>query len=79
MYSTSSRHKIVTNLSTEAELVALSDCVVQGILLRKFLIKQGFTMGPVEASQQDNMFTIPLIYLGPSALGTFAISGSKRR
>ena len=59
---------IVTKSSTEAELVALPACVGQDILLRKFLMKQSFKMGPVVASQQDNMFTLPLIYLGPSAL-----------
>jgi hypothetical protein len=47
IYAKSSKQKIVTKASTEAELVALSDSAGQGIHTRNFLINQGYTMGPV--------------------------------
>ena len=63
VYAKSGKQKIVTKSSTEAELVALSDCVGQGILLRNFLVKQGYKMGPVVV-YQDNMSTLALVRRG---------------
>ena len=63
VYAKSGKQKIVTKSSTEAELVALSDCVGQGILLRNFLVEQGYKMGPVVV-YQDNMSTLALVRRG---------------
>ena len=49
----SSKQLIVTKLSTEAELVGLSDSANQGIHIRSFLPAQGYTVGPVTI-YQDN-------------------------
>jgi hypothetical protein len=43
----SAKQQIVTKSSTEAELVALSDSANQGLHLRKFLLEQGYRVGPV--------------------------------
>jgi hypothetical protein len=40
----SSKQQIVTKSSTEAELVALSDCANQALFIRNFLIQQGVTL-----------------------------------
>ena len=42
VYVKSGKQKIVTRSSTEAELVALSDCGSQGLHLRNFLGAQGY-------------------------------------
>jgi hypothetical protein len=54
IYAKSSKQKIVTKASTEAELVALSDSAGQGIHTRNFLVHQGYTVGPVTV-YQDNL------------------------
>jgi hypothetical protein len=52
-------------LSTEAELVALSDSANQELFLRNFLHHQGYDMGPV-ILYQDNMSTMGLVARGRS-------------
>jgi len=79
VYNKSTKQKIVTKYSTEAELVALSDSVSQSIHMRNFLIAQGYVMGPVIV-YQDNMSCMALVKKGvrvPSApdILTSAISG----
>lgn len=61
----SSKQKIVTKSSTEAELVGLSDSLGQAIWTRDFLIGQGYVMGPATLFQ-DNMSTITLANKGRS-------------
>jgi hypothetical protein len=63
IYAKSSKQKIVTKASTEAELVALSDSAGQGIHTRNFLINQGYTKGPVTI-YQDNLSCLTLIRRG---------------
>lgn len=63
VYAKSGKQKIVTKSSTEAELVALSDSTGQGILLRNFLVAQGYKMDPV-LIYQDNMSTLALVRRG---------------
>jgi hypothetical protein len=62
----SSKQKIVTKSSTEAELVGCSDSVTQAIWTRDFLIAQGYTMGPVTV-HQDNMSAMALTQNGRSS------------
>ena len=50
----SAKQGIVSESSTEAELIGLSDSANQGIHTRMFLINQGHAMGPVTV-YQDNM------------------------
>jgi len=61
----SSKQKLVAKSSTEAELIALADCVTQAVWTRDFLIEQGYEMGPVEIFQ-DNKSTITLAERGHS-------------
>ena len=63
VYNKSTKQKIVTKSSTEAELVGLSDSVSQSIHMRNFLIAQGYTMGPVIV-HQDNLSCMALIKKG---------------
>ena len=56
----SAKQQIVTESSTEAELVALSDSTNQALYLRNFIIGQGHTPGPVMV-YQDNMSCMSLI------------------
>jgi hypothetical protein len=60
VYNKSTKQKIVTKSSTEAELVGLLDSVSQSIHMRNFLIAQGYTMGP-EIVHQDNLSCMALI------------------
>ncbi len=55
----SSKQRIVTKSSTEAELVALSDSLGEIIWMREFLLAQGYTTGPAIVLE-DNMATIAL-------------------
>jgi hypothetical protein len=57
VFAKSTRQKIVTKSSAEAELVALSDGASQVIWSRDFLINQGYTCAPA-VIEQDNMSTI---------------------
>jgi histone deacetylase 1/2 len=61
----SSKQKIVTKSSTEAELVALSDMCSTVIWSREFLIAQGYDMPPAIV-YQDNQSTMALIERGDS-------------
>jgi hypothetical protein len=61
----STKQKIVTKSSTEAELVGLSDKGSLAIWSADFLKGQGEKIGPVSI-QQDNMSTIALIEKGSS-------------
>ena len=77
----SSKQLIVTKLSTEAELVGLSDSANQGLYIRTFLIAQGYHM-PAMTILQDNQSCMAPIARSDqerSARGTFrsATSGSK--
>ena len=62
----STKQKLVTKSSTEAELVALSDYASQAIWLRNFIIAQGYDVGPV-ILHQDNMSCMALIKRGGPA------------
>jgi hypothetical protein len=59
----SSKQKIVTKSSTEAELVGLSDSAAQAIHLRNFVIEQGYSVGPVVV-YQDNLSCMALMKRG---------------
>jgi hypothetical protein len=63
--SKSSKQKLVTKSSTEAELVAESDFASEAIFSREFLIAQGEIMPPATIFQ-DNMSTIAMIKNGKS-------------
>jgi hypothetical protein len=65
----SSKQKIVTKSSTEAELVALSDSCSQVIWSREFLIAQGYDVDPA-VIYQDNKSTITLVEKGRSTSDT---------
>jgi Reverse transcriptase (RNA-dependent DNA polymerase) len=62
----STKQKLVTKSSTEAELVALSDYASQAIWLRNFILAQGYDVGPV-VLHQDNMSCMALIKRGGPA------------
>ena len=62
----STKQKLVTKSSTEAELVALSDYASQAIWVRNFIIAQGYDVGPV-VLHQDNMSCMALIKRGGPA------------
>jgi hypothetical protein len=59
----SSKQKIVTKSSTEAELVGLSDSVAHAIHLRNFIMGQGYDQGPV-VIYQDNLSCMALVKRG---------------
>lgn len=59
----STKQKLNTKSSTEAELVAISDALSTIIWLRDFLIEQGYNVGPA-VLYQDNMSTIALVNNG---------------
>jgi hypothetical protein len=59
----STKQKLNTKSSTEAELVAISDALSTIIWLRDFLIEQGYNVGPA-ILYQDNMSTISLVENG---------------
>jgi hypothetical protein len=61
----SSKQKLNTKSSTEAELVAVSDASSQIIWTRNFLIAQGYNT-PAAEIFQDNMSTIAIIKKGSS-------------
>jgi hypothetical protein len=68
VHSQSTKQKIVTKSSTEAELVGLSDMASQALHLRNFVMAQGYDMGPVFI-HQDNMSCMALIKRGAPASG----------
>lgn len=61
----SSKQKIVTRSSTEAELVRLSDALSQILWTRKYLLHQGVDVRPAKVFQ-DNKSTICLAIKGKS-------------
>jgi hypothetical protein len=65
VWSKSTRQKLNTKSSTEAELVAAADVCSQVIWTRDFLLEQGYKVGPASL-MQDNTSTIHLISNGSS-------------
>jgi hypothetical protein len=65
IYVKSSKQKIVTRSSTEAELVGISDALSQILWTREFIIAQGVDLGPAVV-YQDNQSTIFLANKGRS-------------
>jgi hypothetical protein len=65
VYAKSSKQKLVSKSSTEAELIALSDGCTQVIGCRNFLIEQGEVVGPATVFQ-DNKSTLQMIKNGMS-------------
>jgi hypothetical protein len=63
VYVKSSKQKINTKSSTEAELIAVSDTVGQILWTRHFMAAQGYNLTPTEI-KQDNMSTIRLLKNG---------------
>ena len=63
IYAKSSKQKINTKSSTEAELVGISDSLNTILWLRNFIIEQGYTIPPVKLLQ-DNMSTINMVKSG---------------
>ena len=63
VYNKSTKQKIVTKSSTEAELVGLSDTASQAIHMRNFVIAQGYDVGPV-IIYQDIMSCMALMKRG---------------
>jgi hypothetical protein len=59
----SSKQKIVTRDSTEAELVALSDKILLSVRCHEFLLEQGVDI-EVPTALQDNTSTISLVTIG---------------
>lgn len=65
VFVSSSKQKLVTKSSSEAELVAASDATPEGIHTRELLLGQGYQVGP-STLYQDNKSTIALIEKGRS-------------
>jgi hypothetical protein len=59
----STKQKIVTKSSTEAELVGLSDTASLAIHLRNFVLAQGYDVGPA-IIYQDNLSCMALMKRG---------------
>ena len=57
IYVESSKQKIVTRSSTESELVAISDSLLQILWMREYMLNAGILLGPAILFQ-DNMITI---------------------
>ena len=64
-YAKSSKQKLVTKSSTEAELVGASDVLTQVLWTRNFMESQGYKQGATTV-YQDNMSTIFLEEKGKS-------------
>jgi histone deacetylase 1/2 len=62
----STRQKLNTKSSTEAELVGIADALTTVIWARDFLIEQGYDMGPA-VLYQDNMSTIAMVNNGSAS------------
>jgi hypothetical protein len=62
----STKQKLVTKSSTEAELVALSDYASQTVWMRNFIVQQGYEVGPV-ILHQDNMSCMAIVKRGGPA------------
>ena len=59
-HARSTKQKLVSKSSTEAELIALTDESSQVLWTRNFLVEQGYTPGPA-IIYQDNMSTMTLV------------------
>ena len=64
--ASSSKQKIVTKSSTEAEMVGLSDSIGDGVSAAQFMQSLGYNMKPT-VFYQDNMSTIKLAENGASS------------
>ena len=69
IFARSSKQKINTKSSTEAELVAISDSLEKAIWLQNFVTSQGHPELAIMKLKQDNTSTIRLIESGPSSSG----------
>ena len=65
VFSKSSKQKLMSKSSTEAELIGLSDNFPQVIWTRNFLIEQGYDVPPGKV-YQDNQSTITMVKKGRS-------------
>ena len=65
IYTRSTKQKIVSKSSTEAELIALSDSSGQAIWTRNFLLGQGYNMDAAIVGQ-DNKSTMTMVDVGRS-------------
>lgn len=65
IFAKSSKQRLVSKSSTEAELIGLSDCATQAIWTRNFLEQQGYKVGPATV-YQDNMSAMHLAANGRS-------------
>ena len=65
IYVKSAKQKLVSKLSTEAELIGLSDSSSQVIWTREFLIAQGYDLDAAKI-RQDNKSTMALVEKGRS-------------
>jgi hypothetical protein len=65
VYFKSSKQKVVTRSSTEAELIGISDALSQILWMREYVLHQKITVGPVILFQ-DNKSTIFLASKGRS-------------
>jgi len=63
IFSRSSKQRIVTKSSTEAELVAITDTLGEVVWIRRFVMEQGYYVPPVVLFQ-DNLSTIALCNRG---------------
>jgi hypothetical protein len=64
-YAKSSKQKLMTKSSTEAELVTISDAMGQAIWTKNFLEAQGYNLPPIKLLE-DNMSAIALVKNGKS-------------
>ena len=70
VYSSSAKQRMVTKSSAESELIALCDAVTQAIVIRRFLMYQGYTLR-ASPLREDNTSTITLVQAGkPTSLRT---------
>jgi len=60
IFAKSSKQKLVTKSSTEAELVSLSDATTQVVWARELFFQQGYNLGPANVFE-DNQSTIALV------------------
>jgi hypothetical protein len=65
VYAKSSKQKVVSKSSTEAELIGLSDSASQVIWTREFIIGQGYQLDAATIFQ-DNMSTMAMVKKGHS-------------
>jgi len=65
IYVQSSKQKLVSKSSTEAELIGVSDGLSQFLWVREFILYQGYNFGATTL-YQDNMSTIALATKGPT-------------